>query len=137
MDQNKVFQNSQVNDTATITEKAGAAIDDVRGRLVKYNASGDVVLCEAGDTPLGVAIVTNSATHVQGEFVDVQIRYNGLVMAGAAIAKGDVLASDANGKAVKATAGAATIGIALEAAKGADSIIRFALARGVAATAAP
>lgn len=137
MDQNKVFQNSQVNDTATITEKAGTAIDDVRGRLVKYNASGDVVLCEAGDAPIGVAIVTNSATHVQGEFVDVQIRYNGLVMAGAAIAKGDALASDANGKAVKATAGAATIGIALESAKGADSIIRFALARGAAATAAP
>lgn len=134
MDKNKVYKYTQINETATIVEKAGADIDDVRCRLVKYDANGDVILCAAGEAPLGVAIITNASEHKKGQDVDVQIRYNGLVMAGAAVAKGDVLASDAGGKAVKATSGA-TIGIALESAAKADDLIRFIMVHGVASEA--
>ena len=130
MDKKKVYQYTQINDTSTIAEAAGAALDDVLCRLVKYDASGNVVLCGAGEAPLGVAIITNAAEHAIGEQVDIQIRDNGLIMAGAAFEKGAVLASDANGKAIKATSGKATIGIALEAAAGDGSLVRFILARG-------
>ena len=129
MDKNKKYQYTQINETATIIEKAGADIDDVRCRMVKYDASGNVVLCGAGEAPLGVAIITNASEHKAGDDVDIQIRYNGMIMAGAAFAKGDPLASDANGKAVKATTGN-IIGIALEAAAGDGAVVHFIMDKG-------
>lgn len=130
MDKSRVYQNSQINNSPTIIENAGAAIDDVRCRLVKYDESGDVVLCAAGDAPLGVAIITNSSAHAKGDPVDIQIHGSGLVMVGAAVAKGDVLVSNANGKAIKGTGN--VIGIALETATAADAVIRFMMSRGFA-----
>lgn len=130
MEKTRVYQNSQISDSPTIIENAGAAIDDVRCRLVKYDENGDVVLCAAGDAPLGVAIITNSSSHVKGDPVDIQIRGSGLVMVGAAVAKGDTLISDANGKAVKGTGN--VIGIALEAATAANAVIRFIMSHSFA-----
>ena len=37
------FNGSQINQSVTIAEQAGAAIDDVRNLILKYDENGDVV----------------------------------------------------------------------------------------------
>ena len=112
---------TQINQSPTIVEKAGEDITDARGKIVKYDASGNVVLAAAGDVAIGITIMEDGANDItgaesgkvaSGEDVTVQIKDIGLVKAGGAIAKGDELAADANGCAVKATAGNFVIGTA-------------------------
>ena len=55
-----VYLATSINESPVISDKAGAPIEDVRGRAVKFNAEGHVVLCAAGDTALGVGIMTNA-----------------------------------------------------------------------------
>lgn len=112
---------TQINQSPTITEKAGADIADARGKIVKYDASGNVVLATAGAVAVGITIMEDGANDItgtesgkvaSGEDVTVQIKDIGLVKAGGAIAKGDEIASDASGCAVKATDGDFVIGTA-------------------------
>ena len=52
---NRNFNGTQINQSVTITEKAGAEIKDVRNRIVKYDENGNVVLAAAGtDIPVGM-----------------------------------------------------------------------------------
>ena len=106
-----------------ITDVTGAALADVRGKAVKFS-SGKIVLCGAGDAALGVGILTNDENIPAGGDVHVQIKDIGLVLTGAAVAKGAELAADANGKLITATGGAAVIAIALEAAAEAGVFIQ-------------
>lgn len=98
---------TSINESPVIRETATSAITDVRGRAVKYDATGGIVLAAAGDNPLGVGIMTNGDEGAvgAGEFVDVQIRCIGLVYAGGAITKGANLSVGANGAFVTATTG--------------------------------
>lgn len=114
---------TSINESPVITEKANAAIADVRGRAVKFS-SGKIALCGAGDAALGVGILTNSETIAAGEDVDIQIKDIGLVYAGGAIAKGASLAAGANGVFVTASNGATVIATALDAASAAGVFIR-------------
>ena len=116
---------TQINQSPTIVEKAGAAIEDARGKIAKYDASGNVVLATAGDVAIGITIMEDGANDItgaesgkvaSGDDVTVQIKDIGLVKAGGTISKGDELASDANGCAVKATDGNFVIGTARTAA---------------------
>ena len=116
---------TQINQSPTITEKAGANIDDARGKIVKYDASGNVVLAAAGDVAVGITIMEDGANDitgaesgkvVSGEDVTVQIKDIGLVKAGGEIKKGAEIASDANGCAVTATDGNFVVGTAKTAA---------------------
>ena len=113
----KTYMTSQINNSPTISEKAGAVIADARGLLLKYNENGNVVPASvAGEKVIGVGIITNSENIASGEDVDIQIKDIGIVKAGGTIAKGAEIAADATGKAVTATAGQFVIGTALEAA---------------------
>ena len=112
----KTYMTSQINSSPTIVEKAGAAITDVRGKFVKYSTGNVVLASVAGEAVMGVGIITNSENLASGDDVVVQIKDIGLAMAGGAITKGAEIATDANAKAVAATAGDFVIGIALEAA---------------------
>lgn len=106
---------TSINQSATISEKAGAVIADVRGKGVKYDDNGNVVLCnKAGEVVIGVGIMTNDDNIAAGNDVDIQIKDIGLVRAGAAVKKGDPLAVNANGTFVKATSGQYAAAIALE-----------------------
>ena len=65
---------TSINESPVITEKAGAAITDPRGKGLKYS-SGNVVLCStAGETVLGIGIMTNDETIASGADVDIQIK---------------------------------------------------------------
>ena len=119
----KNFNGAHMNHSATIVEKAGAAIDDCRNKILKYDENGDVVLAGAGtDIPVGVAIIEagyNDISGVEsgkvnkGDDIDIQIKDIGYVIAGAEIKKGQEVTAMAGGLATPASAGNYVIGIAL------------------------
>ncbi len=117
---------TSINQTPVITEKAGAALADVRGKALKYDENGDVVLAAAGDAAIGIGIMTNDEATAKGADVDIQIKDIGLVKAGATIKKGAELTPDKDGKLVTATSGN-ICAIALEAASAADVYIKARL----------
>lgn len=127
---NKTYVTTQINDSSTVSMTAGAAIEDVRCRAVKFDANGNVILAAAGDKPFGVGIITNGVNIPQGGTVDVQYKNIGLVYAGGEFAKGAPLSVDANGCFVTATTGESAtevVAVALEAASGAGVYARAVL----------
>lgn len=136
------YLGTSINESPVIVGQAASAITDVRGRAVKFNGSGAIVLAGAGDVPLGIGIMTNGdqGAIAQGEEFTIQYKDIGLVCAGGAITAGANLSVGANGVFVTATTGdsaTAVVAIALQAAAGAGqfipAIIKFS-APGVAAT---
>lgn len=115
---------------------AGADLSSKQYHLVKLNASGQIVLAEAGDKAIGV-LVDNPGS---GETGTVAVAGITKVVAGAAVAAGAYLSSDANAQAITATdtnvgestTGTHIIGQALSAASGANEFVTVVLARGLA-----
>lgn len=100
--------------------------------LVKFSAAETVVAAAAAsDFIVGVSHDVAAAT---GERVDVAHDGIAFVVAGAAIAQGALLTSDASGRAVTAAPGAGTnnrvIGFAIEAAAALGDVIRVQLSPG-------
>lgn len=120
----KNYNGVQINQSATIVEKAGADIADVRNRIVKFDENGDVVLATAGaDIPVGIAIIeagyndisgVESGKALKGDDVDILIKDMGVVLSGAAIKKGQEVAAGANGLAAVAASGNYVLGFALD-----------------------
>ena len=91
------FNGSQINQSVTIAEQAGAAIDDVRNLILKYDENGDVVVATDGTTPIvGIAIIEAGYNDIsgaeagkvaKGDQVDVQIKDIGYILAGGTIKK--------------------------------------------------
>lgn len=116
------FNGSQINQSVTIAEQAGAAIDDVRNLILKYDENGDVVVATDGTTPIvGIAIIEAGYNDIsgaeagkvaKGDQVDVQIKDIGYILAGGAIKKGEEVTAT-TGKATKAADGDYVIGVAL------------------------
>lgn len=116
------FNGSQINQSVTIAEQAGAAIDDVRNLILKYDENGDVVVATDGTAPIvGIAIIeagyndisgAESGKVAKGDQVDVQIKDIGYILAGGAIKKGEEVTATA-GRATKAADGDYVIGVAL------------------------
>lgn len=119
----KNFNGTQINQSATISEKAGASIDDVRNLILKYDSDGNVVLATDGTKPLiGLAIIESGYNDIsgaesgkvaKGDDVDIQIKDIGFVIASAEIKKGQEVTATAGGKAAVATDGDFVIGVAL------------------------
>ena len=130
----KNFNGTQINNSSTIVEKAGAAITDCRNKIMKYDSNGDVVLAAAGtDIPIGVAIIEAGCNDISGaesgkvnvgDDVDILVKDIGYVLAGAAITKGQEVAAGANGLA----AGNYVLGIALSSVK-ANEYCRIQIAK--------
>ena len=117
---------TSINESPVIVDKAGAQIADVRGRAVKFDENGAVVLCGAGEAPLGIGIMTNDENIEVGADVDIQIKAMGLAYAGAAIKKGAELEVGADGVFVPAADGKVAA-IALQAAEEAGVFITVIL----------
>ncbi len=123
----KNYNGVQINPSATIVEKAGAAIVDCRNRIVKFDENGNVVLAAAGtDIPVGIAIIEagyNDISGVEsgklavGDDVDILVKDMGVVLAGASIKKGQEVAAGANGLAAVAAGGDYVLGFALDNAE--------------------
>lgn len=123
----KNFNGTQINNSATIVEKAGAEITDCRNKIMKYDENGDVVLATAGtDIPIGVALIESGCNDISGaesgkvtvgDDVDILVKDIGFVLAGATITKGQEITAGANGLAAVAAAGNYVLGIALSSVK--------------------
>ena len=84
-------------------------------RIVKYGTA-PAVIEGAAATDLLLGVSTNTADAVSGESIDVVMFGETTVIAGAAVAVGALLTSDADGKAVTAAATNRSVGVALTAA---------------------
>lgn len=123
----KNYHGVQINQSPTIVEKAGAAIDDVRNLIMKYDDNGNVVLATAGtDIPVGIALIEAGYNDISGaeagkvavgDNVDILVKDMGVVLAGATIKKGQLIAAGANGMAAVAATGDYVLGIALDNAE--------------------
>lgn len=121
------YNGVQFNQSPTIREAAGVEIADVRNRIVKYDANGNVVLAAAGtDIPVGIAIIeagfndisgAESGKVLKGDNVDILIKDMGVVLTGAAIEKGQEVTAGENGLAAVAASGNYVLGIALDNAE--------------------
>ena len=117
------YRGAQFNQSISIAGLAGAAIEDVRNLIMKYDDNGNVVPATAGtDIPLGVATIESGNNDITGrtsgmvaigDQVDVLIKDRVVVLAGAAIKKGQEVAAGANGLAALAAAGDYVLGFAL------------------------
>jgi hypothetical protein len=111
-------------------ELAGAKIDDVRNLIMKYDGNGDVVPATAGtDIPVGVALIESGYNDItgqtsgmveKGDNVHILIKDRGVVLAGAAIKKGQEVTAGANGLAAVAATGNYVLGIAMGNAEEGD-----------------
>lgn len=117
------YMATSINQSPVIVDKAGAALADVRGRAVKFNENGEIVLATAAGKALGVGIMTNDTAIEKGADVHVQIKDIGLVYAGAAITKGAELEVGADGALVPVSGGE-PVAIALDAAAAAGVYVK-------------
>lgn len=120
------FSTSGIQESITITKKAGADIDDVRGRAFTIDTSGNVVLATEATKPIiGIGLLTAGSSNSidgkdgavkAGNDVDIQVKEMGYGMAGAAIGAGAELTTDAHGNLIPATGSCYVIATALESA---------------------
>ena len=113
----------QINQTVTIAEKMGAAVDDVRNLILKYDTNGNAVLATDGTAvPIGISLIEsgyNDVTGVEsgkiavGDDIEIQVKDIGYVIAGEAISKGDIVTAGTGGKAAVASSGDYALGVAL------------------------
>ena len=123
MERKRNYRGAQFNQSISIAELAGAAIEDVRNLIMKYDGNGNVVLATAGtDIPIGVATIESGINDITGQTsgkvavgdqVDILIKDRVVVLAGAAIKTGQEVAAGANGKAAVAASGNYVLGYAL------------------------
>lgn len=143
---NRNFNGTQINQSVTIVEQAGANITDCRNRIMAYDDDGSVVLATSGDTiPVGIALIEagyNDISGVEsgkvsaGDDIDIQIKDIGYVITGEAIDKGTEVTASTDGKAAAASAGDYVLGIALSnTAKGGYCRVQIAKYQKAAASA--
>nr|DAY82544.1 MAG TPA: capsid fiber protein [Caudoviricetes sp.] len=104
-----------INDTQTATFVAGKAITSGPFTAVTVGKDG-AETCTSATVPMGLTLVEADDPIAVGDDVSVLIKDCGVWKAGATFAAGDLLASDDNGCAVKATTGKFILAVALEAA---------------------
>ncbi len=124
-----MYLSTGINDTPTIVGKATAAINGGAFLAAKFDANGGIVLAGAGNNALGLLLPTTPDAVAAGEDVTVQVKDIGLWKVGAAVAFGDELTPDANGKAITAAVGNFITAIALEKATAADQIIKVQIVK--------
>lgn len=123
---------ASINESPVLALKAGAALADVAGCAVGFDADGKAVLASGDTAAIGVALLTNDVSIPAGGDVQVQYKDIGLVKAGGAFNVGDKLAPDTTGALVKAASGA-YIAIALQAASTPGALAQAIVERGTVA----
>ena len=105
------------------TQVAAANLTTHQYKIVKIDTNAKIALAVDGDPAIGV--LQNKPNSDQA--AEVAVSGVTKVIAGAAVAKGDLVASDANGKLKTAATGDYIIGLALEAASADGNIITIYL----------
>lgn len=102
-----------INESPTISIAAAAAIEGARCTAVVLGEGG-VQHPTAGANVFGLIVPSVDENVAKDARVDVQIKDIGMWKAGEALKQGDILATDADGCAVKATAGAHIVAVAIK-----------------------
>lgn len=123
---------ASINESPVLALKAGAALADVAGCAIAFDADGNAVLAGGDKAAIGIALPTNDEAIPKGGDVYVQYKDIGLVKAGAALVPGDRLAPDETGTLVKAASGA-YIAIALQKASAPGALVQAIVERGALA----
>ena len=131
-----VYEYTGINESATISLKAGAALTSPKGIALALDGDG-LKLPSAGADVVGIAILTNEDSVAAGDRVDVQIKDIGKIFAGGAITLGALVSVNAYGKAVAAQAGDTILGRALTAATAAGDLIDVQILHAGGASATP
>ena len=117
------YLNPSINPSPTILLEADTALSQPAMLAVALNSSGKATLPSAGAHAIGIALPDTNDDIASGGDITVLIKDCGLWIAGAAVAKGAELATNAEGKAVTAAAGDFVLATALDSAAGAGAII--------------
>jgi len=117
----EMYHGTGINDSATIVAKASADITEGAFLAAVLTKDG-VAAATAGAAAIGI-MIPETESPKQGEDVHIQVKDIGLAKVGAAVNAGDLLASDADGKLVKAEKGSFALAVALETATAANQII--------------
>lgn len=140
----KQYLNAFINNSATIRDITAADITNAPHKAVAYNSDGKLALPAADGNPaIGIILSDTSAYDSDnglvtkaGTEIDVLIRHIGLIEAGEAIAKGDLLTVSTTGQAKKAAGGNFILGIAMTAASAAGELVQIQITQsGYAGTA--
>lgn len=134
---NKQYLNAFINNSATIRDALAADIIDAPHKAVAYNSEGKLALPAADGIPAIGVILSDAAAFDNGSAlvsragtaVDVLIKNIGLIEAGEAVAKGDLLAVSAAGCARKAAAGDFILGVAITGAAAAGELVQIQITK--------
>ena len=119
------YLGTSINNSPTLVFSAKERIEKVQGLALMLELKKPT----AGANVIGIALFTNDETVNAGDEVTVQIKDIGKWIAGGAIAVGDELTTNADGKAIKATAGNFITGIALTKATAAGSVVQVQIVK--------
>lgn len=125
----KTMLGTAINPSPTIVLKANAAIASGARAVALAVNGGKAVLPSAGAAVIGISGMETDDAVAAGDDIEIQIKDIGKWTAGEAIAVGDELATDAAGKAVKATAGDFIVGYALSAATAAGTLVQVQITK--------
>lgn len=124
----KTMMGTAINSSPVVVFEAGAEIADARAKALAI-ANGKAVLPTAGGEVMGISTMETDEKVAAGDDIDVQIKDIGKWEVGEAIAVGDLLATDAQGVAMKATSGQFIVGVAITAATGAGSLVQVQITK--------
>ncbi len=120
-----------IDNSPTRQERLGENIKNAPHKAVMYNAEGNIVLATDAAKAFGVllsdthqSIIDDTLSAKKGEEVTVLVKNIGLLEAGAAIAKGDLITINAKGQGEPATAGTFVFGRAFTAAEAAGELVQ-------------
>lgn len=113
---------TSINDSPTIVIPAKEKIENVQGIALAIS-DGQLTKPTAGANVIGLSLFTNDETVEAGDDITVQVKDIGKWVAGEAVAVGDELTTDADGKAVKAAESKFITAIALSKATAAGDVI--------------
>ncbi len=135
----KQFFGTSINLSATVSGVAASEITDVRGKAIKFDAEGKLVVAStAGENILGIALLTSGDPEgkvLASESFEVQVKDIGIALAGEAIEAGAPLTVNASGKLIKAaTNGQFVVGYALNSIDG-EGYVHVQIAKSYFATA--
>ena len=117
---------TSINESPTIVLPAKEKIEGAQGIALAIS-DGQLTKPTAGANVIGLSLFTNDETVEAGDDITVQGKDIGKWIAGEAVAVGDELTTNAEGKAVKAAAGNFITAVALSAATEAGSVVKVQL----------
>lgn len=133
----KQYLNAFINSSATIREAVAANITDAAHKAVVYDSNGRLTLPAADGDP-AVGVILSDATAYDngtslitaaGMEVDVLICKIGLIEAGEAVKKGDLLTVSTTGQAKKAASGDFILGTAMTEAATAGELVHIQITK--------